>query len=99
MTTLSLTDLQDKIFRLEGQALSMIDIAKILNTSIETVPISSSSDLDFFNLLRSKWASGALSTGWNPITQRLGEGLEAAGSANHLWEGHQWKTLRESLNI
>lgn len=95
LTALPPSELQDKIFRVQGQALSMAEIAKILNTNIENVPAPH----PLVDFLRRQYGIGAASTGWNPITQKAGEGSEAAGSANHLWAGHRWKMLQESLNL
>lgn len=76
----------------------MTEIAEILNASIESAETLPAPH-PLVTFLRRQYGIGAASTGWNPITQKPGEGSEAAGSANHLWAGHRWKTLQESLNL
>jgi hypothetical protein len=38
---------------------------------------------------------GAGTTGWDAANKVEGSGSNAAGSANALWPGHQWKTIKE----
>lgn len=39
------------------------------------------------------------STGFDPVSGKILEGENAAGSGNGLWENHQWKTFKEGLGL
>jgi len=46
--------------------------------------------------LQKVFESGAGSSGWNTATS---QDSEQADGANALWEGHQWKSAKEVLNL
>ncbi|KAJ7694646.1 hypothetical protein B0H17DRAFT_1199165 [Mycena rosella] len=43
--------------------------------------------------------TGAGSTGWDEPNKTEGSGTKAAGSANVLWAGHRWKTIKDVHNL
>jgi len=97
LTHLPPSELKDKIFRIQGEKLSMSDIAKILGTSTQsadTIPGPAGPSVTF---LQARFAVGACSTGWDETLKKEGEGDAAAGGANRLWVGHKWATVTDVL--
>ncbi|KAF8175920.1 hypothetical protein K438DRAFT_1979426 [Mycena galopus ATCC 62051] len=81
LTSLPPAQLEDRILRLEGDRASWKDIAKLFNASIERVTSFSGDPM--------------AGTGWDAANKREGSGDEAAGSANALWPGHKWQSIKE----
>ncbi|KAJ7826917.1 hypothetical protein B0H14DRAFT_2816517 [Mycena olivaceomarginata] len=75
--------LEDRILRLEGDRTTLSGLAALFNTSIE------------HNVM----ATGAGSTGWDGVKKAEGTGSNAAGSANALWPGHQWQSIKEIYKL
>ncbi|EGO02740.1 hypothetical protein SERLA73DRAFT_176089 [Serpula lacrymans var. lacrymans S7.3] len=101
LTTLSPSKLQDVTFRLQGQRGTMSEIAKLYDgvapvEYVDAIP-SEVPAAQVREYLQTKFETGIASSGWDLVAGREGE--EAAGSSNALWEGHQWKTVKEVLNI
>ncbi|KAJ3739228.1 hypothetical protein DFH05DRAFT_1407586 [Lentinula detonsa] len=95
LTSLSISSLSNTIFRLEGDRASLQDIANWYGKEVayvEAIPGAHSETLSMFSRV---FESGAGSTGWSFKLGREGEGPDAAGSANRLWQGHQWKRIRD----
>ncbi|KAJ7827598.1 hypothetical protein B0H13DRAFT_2373729, partial [Mycena leptocephala] len=78
LTTLPSAELENKIFRIEGERIKANDLDGDIKTIVAT-------ELD----------SGLGSTGWSVVTKSEGTGDAAASSANKLWPGHHWKTIKE----
>jgi hypothetical protein len=95
LTSLPPSELQDRIFRLEGERTSLNDLGLQLGTAVEHVDRIEGDELKtgLLKLLD----SGAGSTGWDEAHKREGSGSDAAGSANGLWPGHSWKSIKEVL--
>ncbi|KAJ7290273.1 hypothetical protein C8J57DRAFT_1610972 [Mycena rebaudengoi] len=101
LTTLPPSQLKNKIFRIEGQHGSMVDVAKALDTTVVVSnpmpgPISAVPILTFY---QERFGAGACSTGWDEARKVEGTGKVAAGSSNHLWPGHIWMALEEGVRI
>lgn len=95
LTSLPNSSISNKIFRLEGDRASLQDIAKWYHKEVayvEAIPGPRSEILSMFSRI---FESGAASTGWNFALAGEGKGWDAAGSANELWQGHQWKKIRD----
>ncbi|KAJ6481675.1 hypothetical protein C8R45DRAFT_1150579 [Mycena sanguinolenta] len=97
LTSLPPSELQDRIFRLEGDRTSLNDLGVQLNIPVVHVDRIEGDKLKtgLLKLLD----SGAGSTGWDEENQREKTGRDAAGSGNALWPGHSWKSIREVLNL
>ncbi|KAJ7306923.1 hypothetical protein DFH08DRAFT_901385 [Mycena albidolilacea] len=97
LTSLPPSELQDRIFRLEGERTSLNDLGLQLGTAVEHVDRieGDESKTGLLKLLD----SGAGSTGWDEAHKREGSGSHAAGSANGLWPGHSWKSIKEVLQL
>ncbi|KAE9405219.1 NAD(P)-binding protein [Gymnopus androsaceus JB14] len=97
LTSLTVSSLSNKKFRLQGDRATLTDIAKWYNKEIayvEAVPGPGSENLSMLSKL---FESGGGSTGWNFELGKEGEGEEAAGSANQLWPEHEWKKIRDVI--
>lgn len=79
--------------RLEGDRFTLVDWASRQKAEIVYVDSVPGPDSTFETWLQKEFEKGAGSTGWDPVTGRELEGVEAAGSGNRFWSGHQWKTL------
>ncbi|KAJ4477360.1 hypothetical protein J3R30DRAFT_3291508 [Lentinula aciculospora] len=97
LTSLPLSSLSNKIFRLEGDRGSLQDIAEWYHKEVayvEAIPGPRSENL---SMLSKVFESGAGSTGWSFQHGREGKGCSAAGSANKLWQTHRWKKIRDVI--
>ncbi|KAJ7723003.1 hypothetical protein DFH07DRAFT_759717 [Mycena maculata] len=95
LTTLPPAELEDRVFRLEGERLCMNDIGALLGTTVEQVESIGGDKGETQTYLLTVMDTGAGSTGWDPAKGADGEGSDAAGSANALWPGHQWKSIKD----
>ncbi|KAJ7464413.1 hypothetical protein FB451DRAFT_1489660, partial [Mycena latifolia] len=95
LTALPPSEVENRIFRLEGERACFNDLAALFNTSVERVDRITGDAGDLKTGLMVLVESGVGSTGWDEATKSEGEGSKAAGSANALWPGHQWKTIKE----
>lgn len=99
LTTLPPSELVNSIFRLEGDRLSLNDLATQLKATVEHVAYIDGATGPFRTYLFGILDSGAGSTGWDEATKTEGSGINGAGSSNALWPGHHWRTAKEVLNI
>ncbi|TFK64330.1 NAD(P)-binding protein [Pluteus cervinus] len=97
LTTHPPEKLENKIARLEGDRVSLVDIAALFKTDVEHVTEIDGPHGPLITFLQRLFESGAGSTGWDPVTNS--EGPERAGSGNALWEGHQWKRIVDVVKI
>ncbi|KAJ7238971.1 hypothetical protein C8J57DRAFT_1143898 [Mycena rebaudengoi] len=97
LTSLPPHELQDRIFRLEGERTCLNDLGVQFKTTVEHVDRIEGDEAKtgLLKLLD----SGAGSTGWDEANQREKSGSDAAGSANVLWPGHRWKSIKEVHNL
>ncbi|KAJ7184464.1 hypothetical protein C8R46DRAFT_1064127 [Mycena filopes] len=99
LTTLPPAELENRVFRLEGERRSLKDLARLLNTTIEHLERIPGEMGEFKTRLSAAVSLGAGSTGWDMAAKREGTGANAAGSANVLWPDHQWKSIKEVLQV
>lgn len=97
LTTLSPSELEDKLFRIQGEQRTLAELAPLLRTTIAHVDEIPGPGGDFFTLLLATAEKGHGSTGWDIAAGK--EGKDGAGSSNELWQGHQWRTIREVLDL
>ncbi|KAJ7207767.1 hypothetical protein B0H12DRAFT_432695 [Mycena haematopus] len=97
LTSLPSSELQNRIFRLEGERTSLNDLGVQLNVPVVHVDRIEGDEVK--TSLLKLLDSGAGSTGWDEANQREKSGNDAAGSANALWPGHSWKTIRDVLDL
>ncbi|KAK0205777.1 NmrA-like family-domain-containing protein [Desarmillaria ectypa] len=94
LTHLPAEQLNDKIFRLQSEGLTLVEVATkagLPPNHVDKLP----GDLaeSFLGALQELIESGKGTTGWDYEANKEGEGAEAAGSANALWPGHEWKSI------
>ncbi|EGN92668.1 hypothetical protein SERLA73DRAFT_190662 [Serpula lacrymans var. lacrymans S7.3] len=112
LTTLPPSKLHDTSFRIEGQRGSLAHIAKFyegiapveyVNTMPDGAPGAQargyfpSGATEVRDYFQQKVEKGAVSVGYDPALGREGE--VPVGHSNALWEGHQWKTVKEVLDL
>ncbi|KAH7921161.1 NAD(P)-binding protein [Leucogyrophana mollusca] len=103
LVTLPPPKLSNVVFRIEGERGSMSDISKLYSGKapveyVEKFPHTSQIPaVEIREYLQKRFDMGAGSTGWDVVAGK--EGDEPAGSANALWEGHQWKSVKETLGL
>ncbi|KAJ7027890.1 hypothetical protein C8F04DRAFT_1189093 [Mycena alexandri] len=99
LTTLPPSELENRIFRLEGERISLNGLGPLFNTPVEHVDKITGEMGELKTMLHGVTDTGAASTGWDTVNKREKTGSDAAGSANALWAGHQWKTIKEVHNL
>jgi len=99
LTNLPPSELEDRILRLEGERASLNDIAAQFKTTVEHVDSITGEGAELRTRLQHAMDAGAGSTGWDLVKKAEGTGSNAAGSANALWPGHQWKSIKEVHNL
>ncbi|KAJ7174103.1 hypothetical protein C8R43DRAFT_873581 [Mycena crocata] len=99
LTTLSPAELENQVFRLEGERASLNELAAQLDASVEHVDSIEGDSSIAQTALLTILESGAGSTGWDTLKRVEGTGAKAAGSANALWPGHKWQTVKDVHNL
>ncbi|KAL1757604.1 hypothetical protein FB107DRAFT_289170 [Schizophyllum commune] len=95
ITHYPLSDLAFKSFRIEGGHLSFNQLAALLNAPVEHVDEIPS---NFYDKTFLAHAQTFVERGLLNTETKVCEG-DGAGGANHLWKGHSWTTVKESLNL
>ncbi|KAJ7116191.1 hypothetical protein C8R46DRAFT_976711, partial [Mycena filopes] len=95
LTTIPPSELENRILRLEGERATLKELATKFNTTAEQVESIAGPEGAFMTAMLAKFEKGAGSTGWDETNGREGSGDQAAGSANALWPGHHWQTIKE----
>ncbi|KAK0477799.1 NmrA-like family-domain-containing protein [Armillaria novae-zelandiae] len=96
VTHLPAEQLNDKIFRIQSEGLTLVELAAKVGlppNHVEKLP----GDLaeSFLAAAQGLIEGGQGSTGWDYETNK--ESMEGAGSANALSPGHEWKTITPAL--
>ncbi|KAF5338102.1 hypothetical protein D9758_015383 [Tetrapyrgos nigripes] len=101
LTTLPPSQLSNAHFRLEGERLTIRQIAQRLNKPINPVEAIPGPGSELRTILAKHCEIGAGSTGWDNGKQKENpkDSEEGAGSANKFWEGHVWKKLEEVVSL
>ncbi|KZP05268.1 NAD(P)-binding protein [Athelia psychrophila] len=101
LTHLAPAELENKIFRIQGEAASFLDIAAYY----PTLPVEhieepfSGPDGEFKSFLQDHVNSGKGSVGYSAATGKELTGADAAGASNALWAGHKWRGIKEGLGL
>ncbi|KAJ7119613.1 hypothetical protein C8R44DRAFT_788512 [Mycena epipterygia] len=99
LTTLPPTEVENRIFRLEGDRACLNDLGPMFKTEVEHLDKITGPMGDMKTYLMTVAGTGVGSTGWDVAKKAEGSGNHAAGSANALWSDHQWKTIRDVHNL
>ncbi|KAJ7183143.1 NAD(P)-binding protein [Mycena filopes] len=81
--------------RIYGERATLKELATKFNTTAEQVESIAGPEGAFLTGMLAMFEKGAGSTGWDETNGREGSGDHAAGSANALWSGHHWQTIKE----
>ncbi|KAJ4484227.1 hypothetical protein C8J55DRAFT_425974 [Lentinula edodes] len=100
LTTLpsSSPDLKNRCLRLQGDRITMRDLARIYHKPFELVPegdevpAKTPEEAAVKTFMQIEADAGMASTGWDRLNEKE---REDAGSANQLWEGHVWKRVED----
>ncbi|KAJ6595892.1 hypothetical protein DFH09DRAFT_1273109 [Mycena vulgaris] len=98
LTALPRSELEDRVFRLEGERASMNEVGALFKTSVQHVDNMGEGG-EFLTFLLAHADRGAFSTGWDETVKAEGSGSKAAGSSNALWPDHKWQTIKEVLKL
>ncbi|KAJ6520930.1 hypothetical protein DFH09DRAFT_1426606 [Mycena vulgaris] len=91
----SFTSIQD----IAGERRSLNELGPLFKTTVEHVQYITGELGGLRTGLLGIIDSGESSTGWDATAKAEGSGSNAAGSANALWPGHQWKTIKDVHNL
>ncbi|KAJ6558133.1 hypothetical protein B0H19DRAFT_946922 [Mycena capillaripes] len=98
LTTLPPSELENRTFRLQGDRATMNELGAIFNTEVEHVDQITGPMGELKTRLMALGDTGVGSTGWDVEKKAEGSGSEAAGSANALWPGHQWRSIKDVIS-
>ena len=98
MTHLSPSELTNKIFRIEGEHASMLDIAGYYG-SLPIEYVNGFDDDTFKTALHGVINTGKGSIAYDITSGKELTGSDAAGASNALWPGHHWKGIKETLGL
>lgn len=99
MTSVSPSLLENRILRIQGDRSSLKDLAPLFNTTVEYADAITGPMGELRTFMMHMVDTGVGSTGWDVQAKAEGEGERAAGSANQLWPGHEWKSIKEVHNL
>ncbi|KAF8167069.1 NAD(P)-binding protein [Mycena galopus ATCC 62051] len=99
LTTLPPSELADRTLRLQGDRASWNEVAALFNASVEHVDALTGPMAELRTGLARLVDAGAGSSGWDQGNKKEGSGSDAAGSANALWPGHHWRSIKEVHNL
>lgn len=102
LTTLPPSELNNTIFRLQGDRKSLREITALYGKNVpvkyHTDAVSSDlPDADYISLIQGFLEKGWTSSGWDAKAKEDNE--PSADSGNKLWKGHEWKTVETALNL
>ncbi|KAF5333941.1 hypothetical protein D9758_018158 [Tetrapyrgos nigripes] len=102
-TTLPQPRLSNAHFRIQNEHLTLCQLADRLQKPFVFTDYIPGQEpyASLRAFLLSQFEAGTASTGWNHVERRENpkDSDEAAGSANHLWEGHVWKKLEDIVEL
>ncbi|KAJ7773302.1 hypothetical protein B0H16DRAFT_1714196 [Mycena metata] len=97
LATLPPSELENHIFRLEGDRATSNELATKFNTSVDHIDSVPGEGGEFITHLLQTFEAGPGSSGWDEADKR--EGSEGAASGNAWWPSHRWKTIKEVHNL
>ncbi|KAJ7336274.1 hypothetical protein DFH08DRAFT_706477 [Mycena albidolilacea] len=99
LTNLPPSELEDRVLRIEGQRASLRDVAEQFKTEVVRVDSIGGDMGQIKTALQGLVEAGRGSSGWDGVKNAESTGNNAAGSANALWPGHHWESIKEVLNL
>jgi len=98
VTHLSPSQLSNKFLRVEGEHASMLDIISYYGPDVPVEYVDSFPGDELKETLHTIINGGMGSIGYDATIGRDLTGSDAA-AANGLWPGHQWKSIKQSLDL
>lgn len=99
VTHLPPSELSNKIFRIEGEHASLLDIAGHYGSKVIVEHVDEFPEDKFRTYLQELVNSGRGSVGYDAISGKELTGEGAAGVSNVLWRNHSWKGIKDSLGL
>lgn len=99
LTHLPASELEDKVFRIEGESATMLQIAGYYGAKYPVEYVGEIPGEPFKNALQAILNGGKGSVAYSVEAGKDLTGAEAAGASNALWVGHQWKGIKEGLGL
>lgn len=96
LTTLPRTQLENAVFRIEGENASLLDVAALFGDKLQVEHVDKF-PLGLLNYLHDKLENGQASTRYDAVSGKDLVGKDA--NHNYLWEGHQWKGIKDVLDF
>jgi uncharacterized protein YbjT (DUF2867 family) len=96
-TTLPPSQLENKTFYIQGDQATLLQIADLYKGKFEVQHVDKIPGDDIRTMLLQAIEAGYANNSWEPAADKLGS--NPADADNHLWQGHQWKTIKQTLNL
>ncbi|KAJ7864802.1 hypothetical protein B0H14DRAFT_3862445 [Mycena olivaceomarginata] len=99
LTTLPPSELANHTFRVQGDRATMNELGPIFKAEVQHTDEIAGPMGEFKTMMLLLTDTGVGSTGWDAEKKAEKSGGEAAGSANALWPGHHWRSIKEVHNL
>ncbi|KAJ7311550.1 hypothetical protein DFH08DRAFT_822658 [Mycena albidolilacea] len=99
LTTLPPSELANRTFRIQGDRATMNELGPIFKAEVQHTDKIAGPMGEFKTMMLLLTDTGVGSTGWDAEKKAERSGSEAAGSANALWPGHHWRSIKEVHNL
>ncbi|KAJ7311547.1 hypothetical protein DFH08DRAFT_718322 [Mycena albidolilacea] len=99
LTTLPPSELANRTFRVQGDRATMNELGPIFKAEVQHTDKIAGPMGEFKTMMLLLTDTGVGSTGWDAEKKAEKSGNEAAGSANALWPGHHWRSIKEVHNL
>ncbi|KAH7921243.1 NAD(P)-binding protein [Leucogyrophana mollusca] len=99
LTTLPPSQLADVQLRIEGERLTLNEVARLYGDKVPAVHVDSITvpNSEIRNYLQGIFESGPGSSGWDLRSGK--DDADLARSGNALWKGHEWSTVKQVLAL
>jgi hypothetical protein len=97
LTSLHRDELANRTFRLQGDRLTLAELGHLFKVELNYVEVVPGQMGELWTRMQAAAESGVASTGWDALQCR--EGDDPAGSTNYLWEGHQWRKVKDLYRL
>jgi len=99
VTHLPPPELSNKVFRIEGESASLLDISRYYGSQVTVEHVDGFPGDEFRTFLQEVVNSGHGSVAYDAPSGKNLTGDDAAGASNALWRGHSWKGIKNSLGL
>ncbi|KAJ7864779.1 hypothetical protein B0H14DRAFT_3133597 [Mycena olivaceomarginata] len=99
LTTLPPSEVANRTFLVQGDRATMNELGPIFKVEVQHTDKIAGPMREFKTMMLLLTDTGVGSTGWDAERKAEKSGSEAAGSANALWPGHHWRSIKEVHNL